>query len=103
MADNEDQWTYETKPILFELRMPIEHEDQTKIMVIERTPDENAARMAFDAARKALSYLKPRPKACVELYLGTTALDVFEQTQEGEEFDSDALDLSVREHRVERS
>lgn len=81
------EWETYEQPILFELRMPIEVPpgDPEKSVVIERTPDEGSARMAFDAVRKALTYLKPRPSASLELYLGTTVLDVFEQTREGAE------------------
>ena len=65
---------------LFEVRMPVG--DSDKVVIIERTPDEAMARIAFDAARKAMTYLTPRPKASLELYFGSIALDVFEQTEE---------------------
>jgi hypothetical protein len=78
-------WEYSERPLLFELRMPIDGTD--KCFVVLRTPDENAARVAFDAGRKILTQLAPRPKAALELYLGPTTLDVFEQTKEGEEFE----------------
>ena len=84
MADNDV--IVDEQPLLFEVRMPLDGED--KVEILERTPDENAARVAFDACRKMACRMKPRPKASLELYLGPVVLDVFEQTKEGEEYAS---------------
>lgn len=75
--------TEESSSQLFELRMPLP--DSDRVVVLSRSLDELAARLAFDSVRKAVSAMRPRPKFSLELYFDATALDVFEQTREGEE------------------
>ena len=85
-------WVSATSPVLFEILMPVKDTEKTRL--VGRTPDEAAARFAFDTAQKVLTYVKPRPEATLELYFGGVVLDVFVQTREGDEFEPESQDAS---------